>query len=258
MLPTQGSSWKLIGGINNAVFTIENARVYGSFLGERYRDKFIIWILGSVYFIESEEEQTIVEAMSLGMKASDGGAHLINFYRHGPERSVDARFRAEFGNIGLDCNLYQTTLEEGVQRVVVASSNHAANYYESLILDGTMDFVDPDQRALSKNYYGWAKEVYEHLGFIFAVAKMTKDPIENIQLRIGGPRETDITHCDLGDLRCMRRALAVYISDRDMQQLFVKALRQMISSTSTVYPSRSFTESVAIITLIGASPTPAK
>jgi hypothetical protein len=27
-----------------------------------------------------------------------------------------------------------------------------------------------------------------------------------------------------GDLRCLRRALAVYISDRDLQQLFVKSI----------------------------------
>ena len=35
-----------------------------------------------------------------------------------------------------------------------------------------MDFVIPEMRALSDNYYGWAKEVYEHLGFVFAVGKV--------------------------------------------------------------------------------------
>jgi hypothetical protein len=138
--------------------------------------------------------------------------------------TADEPFRAEYGNVGMAYNVYQTALEEGVQRVVVASSNHATSYYESLILDGIMDFIDPDQRALSQTYYGWAKEAYEHLGFVFAVGKMEKRPLENIQIRIGGPRETDITRCELGDLRCMRRALAVYISERDMQQLFVKSI----------------------------------
>jgi nucleoside-diphosphate-sugar epimerase len=138
---------------------------------------------------------------------------------------ADAHFRAEFDNVGMAYNVYQTAVEEGVQRVVVASSNHAANYYESLILDGTMDSVDPDQRALSKSYYGWAKEAYEHLGFVFAVGKMENRPLENIQIRIGGPRETDIINrCELGDLRSMRRALAVYISKRDLQQLFIKSI----------------------------------
>jgi hypothetical protein len=136
----------------------------------------------------------------------------------------DAHFRDELKNVQMAYNIYQTSLEEGVGRVVVASSNHAADYYESLILDGRMDFVDPNGRALSDNFYGWAKEVYEHLGFVFATGHQTGKPLENVQIRIGGPRENDLDHCPLGDLRCMRRALAVYISDRDLQQLFVKSI----------------------------------
>jgi len=149
----------------------------------------------------------------------------------------DHRFWNEFSNVQMAYNVYQTALEEGVRRVVVASSNHAADYYEPLILDGAWDFVDPNGRALSDNYYGWAKEVYEHLGFVFAVGKQARSAsftsgakqeggrqLEMVQIRIGGPRETDVENCPLGDLRCMHRALAVYISDRDMQQLFVKSI----------------------------------
>ncbi len=155
----------------------------------------------------------------------------------GAGNSADARFWDEFANVQMAYNLYQTALEEGVRRVVVASSNHAADYYEGLILDGKRDFVDPNGRAQSDNYYGWAKETYEHLGFVFAcgrqatvssptaaVAPTTGRQLENVQIRIGGPRETDVAACTLGDLRCMRRALGVYISDRDLQQLFVKSI----------------------------------
>lgn len=151
---------------------------------------------------------------------------------------TDIRFQNEMANVQMAYNVYQTALEEGVRRVVVASSNHAADYYEPLILDGAMDFVDPNGRALSDNYYGWAKEVYEHLGFVFAVGKQARPStsfttgqrpeagrqLEVVQIRIGGPRETDVENCKLGDLRCVRRALAVYISDRDLQQLFVKSI----------------------------------
>jgi hypothetical protein len=108
--------------------------------------------------------------------------------------------------------------------VVVASSNHAADYYEPLILDNQWDYVSPDMRSLSDNYYGWAKEAYEHLGFVFAVGEQNGRPLENVQIRIGGPRETDVANCKLGDLRCVRRALAVYISQRDMAQLFIKSI----------------------------------
>ena len=85
-------------------------------------------------------------------------------------------------------NIYMTCLEEGVCRVVAASSNHAADFYEPLILDKKMDLVTPDVRALSDDYYGWAKEAYEHLGFVFAVGKDNGRPLENMQVRIGAPR----------------------------------------------------------------------
>jgi hypothetical protein len=150
---------------------------------------------------------------------------------------TDERFRAELANVEMAWNVYQTSLEEGVRRVVVASSNHAADYYEPLILDGQWDVVRPDDRALSDNYYGWAKGAYEQLGFVFAVGKQARSGsfttaekveagrhLEVVQIRIGGPRETDVADCPRGDLRCVRRALAVYISDRDLQQLFVKSI----------------------------------
>jgi hypothetical protein len=138
----------------------------------------------------------------------------------GPE----GRFWAELANVQMAYNVYQTSWEEGVRRVISISSNHAADYYEPLILDGRHDFVAPDDRALSDNYYGWAKETYEHLGFVFAVGKVNGSPLENVQIRIGGPRETDVARCSRGDLRCMRRALAVYLSQRDFDQLLIKSI----------------------------------
>ena len=158
----------------------------------------------------------------------DAVVHL-GFTRADDKSDPDQDFQAESANVQMAYNVFQVALEENVRRVVMASSNHAADYYEPLILDGKMDFVTPDMKPLSDNYYGWAKEVYEHLGFVFAVGKMNgKDgerrPLENVQVRIGGPRETDVARCTLGDLRCMRRALAVYISQRDMAQLFIKSI----------------------------------
>ena len=142
-----------------------------------------------------------------------------------PDRSsVDDYFRNEYQNVQMAYNVYQAAWEEQVRRVVMVSSNHAADYYEPLILDGKYDFVDPDGRALSDNYYGWAKEVYEHLGFVFAAGQVNGRPLDNIQIRIGGPRETDVADAPLGDLRRMRRALAVYMSQRDMAQLFIKSI----------------------------------
>ncbi|MBT4498902.1 MAG: NAD(P)-dependent oxidoreductase [Gemmatimonadetes bacterium] len=143
-----------------------------------------------------------------------------------PEGKEDptAQFDAELANVQMAYNVYQTAWEENVPRVIMASSNHAADYYEPLILEHKFDFVSPDMRPLSDNYYGWAKETYEHLGFVFAVGKPNGRPLENVQIRIGGPRETDVSRCARGDLTCMRRALGAYISERDMAQLFIKSI----------------------------------
>jgi len=136
----------------------------------------------------------------------------------------DDRFRAELANVEMAYNVYMASFEANVRRVVVLSSNHAADHYERLIFKGEWDHVSPDMRALSDNYYGWAKEAYEHLGFVFAAGQVLGRPLENVQIRIGGPRETDIDRVAPGDLPRMRRALAVYMSARDMLQLFVKSI----------------------------------
>lgn len=156
-------------------------------------------------------------------RGADAVVHC-GFVRAEDPSDPDRRFQAELSNVEMVYNVYQTAWEENVRRVVVASSNHAADYYEPLILDGRWDLVTPEMRALSDNYYGWAKEAYEHLGFVFAAGQVNGRPLENVQIRIGGPRETDVADCELGDLRCMRRALAVYISRRDMVQLFTKSI----------------------------------
>ena len=136
----------------------------------------------------------------------------------------EARFRAELANVAMAYNVYQTAREEGVRRVVVISSNHAADYYEPLILDRVCDVVTPDMQERAVGYYGWAKACYEHLGFIFAQGPEGEAPVENVQIRIGGPREIDLERAELGNMRQVRRALAVYISQRDLVQLIVKSI----------------------------------
>ena len=136
----------------------------------------------------------------------------------------EARFRAEFANVEMAYNVYQTAREEGVRRVLMISSNHAADYYEPLILDGAWDVVTPDMQERAVGYYGWAKATYEHLGFIFAQGGPGEPPLENVQIRIGGPRENDLERIEAGDMRRVRRALAVYLSRRDLVQLIVKSI----------------------------------
>ena len=141
--------------------------------------------------------------------------------RDGPDRL----FAAEHSNVRMAFNVYQTAVEEGVERVIVSSSNHAADWWEPMILKGEYDTIDPEGLARSDNYYGWAKIAYENLGFMFATGQMNNGvKLANVQIRIGGPRETDVAGCPLGDLKCMRRALGAYMSQRDLQQMVIKSI----------------------------------
>lgn len=132
---------------------------------------------------------------------------------------------AESDNVNMAHNVYQTCVEEGVRRVVVISSNHAADYYERLIWSDRMEFVTPDMRPLSDNFYGWAKAAYELLGFAFATGGVNNGrKLQNVQLRIGGPRETDVDRCGPDDLKKLHRGLGAYLSVRDQVQLVVKSI----------------------------------
>ena len=133
-------------------------------------------------------------------------------------------FYPEHANVHLAYNIYRASLESGVRRVVVASSNHAADWYEhNLIHDKKMEVVDPYQLPISDNFYGWAKATYEHLGFLFATGVFGRK-LENVQVRIGAPREIRLEDFKPDDIRTYKRDLGAYISPRDLQQLFTRSI----------------------------------
>ncbi|MCL4202633.1 MAG: DUF4038 domain-containing protein [Pirellulaceae bacterium] len=101
MLPTWGSYWKIGSGIFNA----ENARVFGRFLGQRYKDKSIIWILGGDENVRNDSERATIEAMALGLREGDGGRHLMTYHPRGPGLSSDYLHQADW----LDFNMVQSS-----------------------------------------------------------------------------------------------------------------------------------------------------
>ena len=134
-------------------------------------------------------------------------------------------FWKEVDNVTMCYNVYQTCIEEGVSRLVMISSNHAADYYERLIWSDRLTFATPEMIALSDNYYGWGKISYEALGFIFATGQMNEGKIlQNVQLRIGAPRESVADGLSADNLKGMHRNLGAYLSARDQVQLVVKSI----------------------------------
>ena len=88
-LPTWGRYWHDEVEDGKPIFNPENARNYGEWLGKRYADAGLIWILGGDRPVENDEQRATIEAMAEGIEAGDGGAHLIAFHPPGGSGSSD-------------------------------------------------------------------------------------------------------------------------------------------------------------------------
>ena len=149
-------------------------------------------------------------------------------------------FFDEKGNVEMAYNVFRAAYEAGVERVAMASSNHAADWYEhALIHRRKMEMLDSSTLPLSDNFYGWAKATYEHMGFLFAcgvagfqdesgreshasgIAGARKMGV--VMVRIGAPRELDVSRY-AGNPANYKRDLGAYISPRDLTQLFTRAI----------------------------------
>jgi len=105
LLPSWGSKWKENRGQESGIFTPANARSYGKFMGERYREADLIWILGGDENIQQPEEAEIITAMAEGLREGDDGAHLITYHPRGPGLSSDFFHQADW----LDFNMFQSS-----------------------------------------------------------------------------------------------------------------------------------------------------
>ena len=89
MLPTWGDKWNVKWGVGPEIFTPDNARTFGRFIGERYADQPIIWMLGGDRPIETDEHRAIVRAMAEGVREGDGGRNLMTFHTWGQHRTSE-------------------------------------------------------------------------------------------------------------------------------------------------------------------------
>jgi Protein of unknown function (DUF4038)/Putative collagen-binding domain of a collagenase len=87
LLPTWGDKWNKKWGKGPEIFTPANAETYGAWLGHRYQDDGVIWILGGDRPIESDAHRAILAAMARGLRAGDGGSHLITMHPSGGQGS---------------------------------------------------------------------------------------------------------------------------------------------------------------------------
>lgn len=104
LLPTWGD--KVHGGlwgVGPVIFNLENARIYGKFLGERYRnDTNIVWILGGDRPVEGYEG--LWAAMAEGITTGLGFKPLMTHHPRGGASSSECLHEAEW----LEMNLLQS------------------------------------------------------------------------------------------------------------------------------------------------------
>ncbi|MDB6151804.1 MAG: putative endoglucanase [Chthoniobacteraceae bacterium] len=102
-LPTWGRYWHDKIKEGKPLFTRENAATYGEWLGQRYKDKGIIWIVGGDRGLENDEQKEIIRAMARGLRKGDGGTHLITLHPPGGAGSAQWFHNEEW----LDFNMRQ-------------------------------------------------------------------------------------------------------------------------------------------------------
>jgi hypothetical protein len=102
-LPAWGRYWHDKVKDGKPLFTPGNAEAYGEWLGRRYKDRALIWILGGDRGVDTDEQKEVIRAMARGLRKGDGGAHLMTF--HPPGGSGSARWFHDDG--WLDFNMRQ-------------------------------------------------------------------------------------------------------------------------------------------------------
>jgi hypothetical protein len=157
------------------------------------------------------------------LEGADAVIHLG--YYHPPQLGVTGGGKSyldERPNVDMAERVYRLALDAQVERVVFASSNHAADWYEPLLHARRLDVIGPRDLPKSDNYYGWAKIAYEALGFTYASGAFGRK-LGVVQIRIGAPRELDVARFE-GQPATFKRDLGAYISARDLQQLVVRSI----------------------------------
>jgi hypothetical protein len=108
LLPTWGDKWNRKWGVGPEIFTPANAEVYGEWLGRRYREKDIIWILGGDRPVETESHREIIRAFARGLRRGDGGRHLITFHPTGGYGSSEWFHEEDWLDFNLRQNGHET------------------------------------------------------------------------------------------------------------------------------------------------------
>jgi len=88
MLPTWGDKVGKTHGDGPQIFNPRNARIYGEFLGKRYKNADVVWIIGGDRAVDDREKREIWRSLGEGLRAGDDGLHLLTFHPRGGDDQI--------------------------------------------------------------------------------------------------------------------------------------------------------------------------
>lgn len=157
LLPTWGDKVTKMWGTGPEIFTVENARAYGRWIGARYKSApNVIWINGGDRPADKSAE--IWRALAAGLREGDGGRHLMTFHPPGG-RTSSAWFHKDDW---LDLNMLQT----GHARNSDSGARIEADYRREPtkpVLDGEPTYEDHPLAFKPQNGYADALDVRKYL-----------------------------------------------------------------------------------------------
>ncbi|MFN4243648.1 MAG: DUF4038 domain-containing protein [Tepidisphaerales bacterium] len=103
VLPTWGDKWNSLWGEGPLVFNPENAFVYGAYIGRRYRDLPVIWVLGGDRPVQTARQLETLRQMARGIRSASPD-QLTTFHPAGGHSSAEY----VHGEDWLDFNMLQT------------------------------------------------------------------------------------------------------------------------------------------------------
>ena len=105
LLPTWGDKFNKAWGKGPVIFDEDNARVYGRWLGQRYKDKpNIVWVLGGDRPLITSRHFGVINSMAEGLAEGDEGRHIKTFHPVGGHSSSYHVHEEEW----LDFNMIQS------------------------------------------------------------------------------------------------------------------------------------------------------
>jgi len=147
MLPTWGCFW---AERRSRIFTVESARAYGSWLGERYAGSpNVIWVLGGDRFPHETLHFEMTRAMAAGIREGDSGTHLMTYHPRGGSSSSYYHHAEEW----LDFNMIQS----GHRNRDLANYDMVSVDYNLLPEKPTLD-GEPRYENHPINGLGWKKD----------------------------------------------------------------------------------------------------